>query len=134
MSRINYKSYRSITLFARELRKNQTPQEVVVWEMLRKRKFSGYKFLRQHPIFYKEDKDWIEFYIADFYCNKLKLVIEVDGKIHAKKIDYDIERDARLAAKGLKVVRIKNEFVYDSDALSSFIEKIINERIRDLKR
>lgn len=57
---------------AKELRNNMTQAEVVLWEYLRT-KPSGYKFRRQHPI---------GIYIADFFCHKLNLAIELDGSIH----------------------------------------------------
>ena len=47
-----------------------------MWKILRKFRHSELPFRRQHPI---------EFYIADFYCHKLRLVIEVDGEIHTEK-------------------------------------------------
>jgi very-short-patch-repair endonuclease len=93
MPRYHYRSFRDITLLARNLRKNQTVSEKLLWEVLRRKSFSGYKFLRQHLIFYRIDNGWIEFFIADFYCAKLKLIIEVDGPIHKNKEDYDSERD-----------------------------------------
>jgi cyclase len=57
---------------ARKLRNNLTPAEQTFWLRL-KEQFPAYKFRRQHPI---------SIYIADFYCHKLKLVIEIDGPIH----------------------------------------------------
>ncbi len=57
---------------AKELRKNMTHAEKILWNHL-KVKPNGYKFRRQHPL---------GIYIADFYCHKLKLVIEIDGSIH----------------------------------------------------
>ena len=130
MSRIHYRNYRGITLLARKMRNKQTPQEVVVWDLLRKKRFLRYKFLRQHPVFYRIDKGWVDFYIADFYCNKLKMVIEVDGKHHDMHQDYDRERDARLNAKGLQVIRIRNEEVNDIPGLQKFLEERIIERCR----
>jgi very-short-patch-repair endonuclease len=58
---------------ALQMRKNPTEAERAMWKILRKFRKSGFPFRRQHPI---------EFYIADFYCHKLRLVIEVDGEIH----------------------------------------------------
>jgi very-short-patch-repair endonuclease len=106
MPRFYYSSYPGITSLARELRKNQTLSEILVWNILRRKKLSGYKFLRQHPIFYRIDKKWVDFYVADFYCAKLKLIIEVDGKIHEEQTEYDKERDSRLLGKGIYVARI----------------------------
>lgn len=66
---------------AREFRKNPTPAEKQLWTKLRGKHLLGLKFLFQHPIFYRyENKK--RFFVADFYCHKLKLVIEVDGGIH----------------------------------------------------
>jgi cyclase len=69
---------------AKELRRNMTDAEKLLWNHL-KPGISGLKFRRQHPV---------RFYIADFYCHKIKLVIEVDGEIHNKKEikEKDIQR------------------------------------------
>lgn len=132
MSLIHYKNYKGITLLARDLRKNQTTSERLLWEVLRARKFSGYKFLRQHPIFYRIAKSWVDFYIADFYCNKLKLVIELDGKIHETQEEYDKERDEKLKEKGIQVIRFKNEILNNINDVKELINSIIKSRIKDL--
>jgi very-short-patch-repair endonuclease len=121
MSRIYYKNYRGITLMARKLRKDSTFSEKVLWKVLRGKKLDGYKFLRQHPLFYRIDKEWVEFYIADFYCSELKLVIELDGPIHEFQVEEDRERDAKLKERGFIVKRIKNEEVSD---INNVIESI----------
>ena len=73
----------------------------------------GFTFRRQHPI----DK-----FIADFYCHKAKLVIEVDGDIHEYQKEYDIGRTDEMKQFGLKVIRFTNEDVeYD---IESVIERI----------
>lgn len=94
-----------------------TPSEKLLWDMLRRKNLSGYRFLRQHPIVYRIDRQWIDFYIADFYSRELSLVIEVDGPVHLKKREYDIERDSKLSDKGIFVLRIKNEELEDQDSL-----------------
>lgn len=99
-----------------------------MWSILRKRKISGYKFLRQHPVFYREEYNWVDFYIPDFYCNKLKLIIEVDGKIHNNQAEYDKERDQKLGEKGIHVVRIVNEMTEDLIKLESYLTNLISER------
>ena len=132
MSRIHYKSYNGITSLARDLRKNQTTEEKILWEEIKERRIGGYKFLRQHPVFYRIDKGWIEFYIADFYCNKLKLIIELDGRIHDNRKEYDKERDEKLAAKGFLVIRIENEKISDIPNLLIYLERKITERALDL--
>ncbi len=60
---------------ADELRENATWEEEIIWGYLSGNKL-GVKFRRQHPLL---------FYIADFYCHQLKLVIEIDGSIHKKE-------------------------------------------------
>jgi len=99
--------------FARELRKNQTPEEKILWRYLRNRKMLGFKFLRQHPIIFPTEDGKNDFYVVDFYCHEKKLIIELDGKIHLKQIMYDKGRDSLLAELNLKVVRIKNEQIND---------------------
>ena len=133
MPRSHYKSYKGITLLGRDLRKNQTPSEKILWNILRRKNFSGYKFLRQHPIYYRINKNWVEFFIADFYCARLKLIIEVDGKIHENTEDYDSERDLKLLNKGLYVVRIKNEELDDMKSVSSLLNGLISKRISQIK-
>ncbi len=102
--------FKSITELARQLRKNETPSEKILWEILRNRKLSGYKFLRQHPFVYVNFQRPL-FFIADFYCAELLLVIEVDGKIHEYQNDRDEQRDIIMKEKGLRVLRIKNDEV-----------------------
>jgi len=99
--------------FARELRKNLTPEERILWEHLRNRRMLGFKFLRQHPILYSTADGKEDFYIVDFYCHEKKLIIELDGKIHLKQIPYDKGRDLLMEELNLKVVRLKNEQIND---------------------
>lgn len=64
----------SSTPLRRSLRKSSTPAEQKLWGILRRRELAGYKFRRQHPI---------GPYVVDFYCASGKLVVEVDGDVHA---------------------------------------------------
>lgn len=130
MSRIHYKRYQWITALARELRSNLTPSERILWERLRDRKFCGYKFLRQHPVFYRIDKTWVEFFIVDFYCSELKLIIEVDGPIHDFQTEKDGERDLKLNQRGYYVKRIKNEELINPELVISDLRSMISEIIR----
>ena len=66
---------------ARDLRKRNTVAEDAFWQMVRNRKFLGFKFKRQFPIKF-DYRDRKRFFIADFYCHEKTLVIEVDGGIH----------------------------------------------------
>ena len=89
---------------ARELRKKQTPAEEVMWALLRDRQFMDLKFRRQHQI---------GNYIADFYCDEQKLVIELDGPVHesAQQQKHDAKRDAYLTSMGNAVIRLSNDLV-----------------------
>src|SRR3989338_1817930 len=84
----------------RELRKNQTKHEEILWEYIRNRKL-GFKFKRQYSI---------GGYVLDFYCPEIKLVIELDGSHHSKEENfiYDKDRTDFLKVLGCKVLRIKN--------------------------
>jgi len=120
-------SRRSITELARELRRTPTESEIRLWNLLRKRQLHGYKFLRQKPLIYEERNRIKSFFIADFYCSKLKLVLEVDGKIHEYQKYYDKERDNVIRELGLEVLRIENEETINSDKVrSKILEKIDN--------
>lgn len=110
----------TIKITARELRKNQTKSEQIVWELLRNRRLSNYKFFRQHIIrvnYFGERRH----FIADFYCPKKKLVLEIDGKIHEKQQEYDELRTEIINQLGINVVRIKNNELED---INSVINKI----------
>jgi len=93
-----------IFLNARKLRENMTKAELILWEKLRDNRFHGLKFRRQHPILK---------YIADFYCQKLKLIIEIDGEYHENQTqkENDNERDGILEFNDLNVLRFTNEYV-----------------------
>jgi very-short-patch-repair endonuclease len=115
-----------VKTLARELRKNQTREEELLWKNLRNRKFSKVKFLRQHPIEYFQHGKR-NFFIVDFYSNEASLVIEIDGKIHNTQKDYDNQRDLLLTEKGLKVLRFTNEEVTTS--IDSVFKKIKQQLI-----
>jgi very-short-patch-repair endonuclease len=104
------------------MRKNPTEAERAMWYILRKFRHSGFPFRRQHPI---------EFYIADFYCHNLRLVIEVDGDIHIEKEiqNHDEGRTGELERYGIKVIRFtNNQILQDSNLV---VEKI-NATIKEL--
>ena len=106
--------------FARELRNNPTEAESFLWDHLHNIK--GIRFKRQHPILY---------FIADFYCHKAKLIIEVDGGYHTipEQYEYDKNRDTDLEELGLKVIRFTNEQVlFEIENTLYIIEKEIKER------
>jgi len=71
---------------ARELRKNMTAAESVLWEHLRRKSLHGFKFRRQQVI---------EGFVADFFCEKAKLVVEVDGGVHETEMQKKIDEHRR---------------------------------------
>lgn len=105
--------WNTIKELARNLRKNQTDAEERLWQELRGKSLKGYKFLRQHPIIYKAKQGQRFFFIADFYCAEMDLVIELDGKVHDHQKNYDYNRDFVLEGLGLEVLRIRNEEFQD---------------------
>ncbi len=102
---------------ARELRKKQTKAEEIFWQLVRNRKFNNLKFRRQHQI---------GNYIADFYCDELRLVIEFDGEVHnsPEQQKHDSKRDKFLTSSGFKVLRFKNQEILNSP--ESVFEEIEN--------
>ena len=122
MSKSNYLDIKTIKKHARELRRNVTDSEKELWEQLRNRRLSGYKFLRQHPIIYKADYKGLNYFIADFYCDSKKTVIELDGSIHDEKEEYDQFRDEEMKLLELHVLRLKNKKLSEMNIV---IEKII---------
>ena len=86
----------------KELRKNITPEELVLWYQLRNNRFYGYNFKRQHSA---------GNFIVDFYCPLKKLAIELDGSQHLDNIEYDKERTNFLESLGIKVIRFWNNEV-----------------------
>ena len=87
---------------AKELRKETTEAEKIFWEkILQNEKLKKFKFTRQKPL---------DHFIVDFYCAKLRLIIEVDGEIHDFQKSRDKERDDTLKQKfGLEIIRYTNE-------------------------
>jgi leucyl-tRNA synthetase len=102
-------NFKTITDLCRELRKNETPQERVLWRELKNRNFFGVKFKRQQPFVYETRQGKQCFFIADFYCAQRMLIIELDGRVHDFQKDYDANRDEILAGLGLKTIRITND-------------------------
>ena len=85
--------------FARYLRNNSTLSEVLLWKEI-KNKALGVEFKRQVPILD---------YIVDFYCQELKLAIEVDGHIHDFRYVEDKVRQEQIEQWGITFIRFSNE-------------------------
>lgn len=107
---------------AEELRKFPTPEEDIIWGFLKGNQ-SGVRFRRQHPLL---------FYIADFYCHQIKLVIEIDGSVHDKedlKIN-DAIRQKEIEDLGISVLRFTNSQVNNNPEL---ILEQINKKVEELQ-
>jgi very-short-patch-repair endonuclease len=106
---------------ARQMRKEPTNAEALLWARLRKRQLDGLKFRRQQII---------QYFIVDFYCPSVKLVIEIDGPVHDVQEEYDQEREKILQELGYQVVRFKNSEVESNiDLLVASISDYCRRRI-----
>ena len=104
---------------AKELRKNMTPWERRLW----------YAFLRDHPVRFQRQKA-IGSYIADFYCAKARLVIELDGGGHYTQAqsEKDAIRTKALESMNLTVLRICN---LDIDRNFRGVCELIHQTVRN---
>ena len=108
-------------LRAKELRREMTPAEKVLWTSFRGNRLDGFHFRRQQVI---------DGFIADFYCHAAALVVEVDGPIHDAQPEYDADRDRVFAARGLLVLRFRNDQVFaDPTTVLSAIAETCRKRI-----
>jgi very-short-patch-repair endonuclease len=106
---------------AKELRKEETEAEKILWKLLNRNQILGLQFRRQHPI---------NVFVADFYCAKIKLVIEVDGSIHEipEYQAHDIGRSDVLNDFGITVIRFTNEQILEEiDTTVYQIETIVKQ-------
>ncbi len=87
---------------ARQLRKNASEAEQLLWQHLRRLQLGGYRFRRQYPL---------GGYILDFFCFEKGLAIELDGTGHSQRADYDTERTRWLESQGIRVLRFRNSQV-----------------------
>ncbi len=109
---------------ARQLRRNSTQAEIMLWKYLKGKQMLGFDFDRQRPI---------GNYIVDFYCKDLMLAIEIDGESHNDKADYDAKRQARLERQGITVLRFYDwEVKEDALAVAQAIENWIrNNKLKN---
>jgi len=87
---------------ARQFRKEPTYSETMLWQTLRGKQLGGRKFRRQQPI---------GPFVVDFYCSSERLIVKVDGPIHAEQHELDAARQALLESLGLRFVRVPAEQV-----------------------
>ncbi len=104
MARNNLIPYsQRLKLIGRELRKNMTLPEILLWQQIRKRKL-GVQFHRQVPM---------DYFVVDFYCHEIMLALEVDGSSHniPGRAEYDTRRQKRLESFGVRFIRIPDRDV-----------------------
>ncbi len=119
------KHNKNLVPFAKELRKNMTKEERHLW----------YDFLREYPIRFTRQKV-LGKYIADFYCAKASLVVELDGSQHYEDIGLmsDEKRTAYLEGYGIKVIRISNlDILKNFEGVCVFIDNEVKQSLSQLR-
>ena len=99
---------------ARQMRRGMTEAEKALWPQLRANRLGGLHFRRQQTI---------DGFIADFYCHAVGLIVEADGAIHDDQADYDRQRDAVIARRGLRVFRFSNDRILND--LQNVLKEIL---------
>ena len=123
---MDYKHNPKLTGNARALRRNMTKEERHLW----------YDFLHDYPVRFLRQKV-IDRYIADFYCNQAKLVIELDGSQHyePKGMLADQIRTSKLESRGLLVIRIPNNAVTQNfRGVCEYIDMVVQQRMDNKTR
>ncbi len=110
---IGQKVRRELVERARQFRREMTCEEKSLWGHLRGNRLGGFHFRRQQIV---------HGFIVDFYCHAAGLIVEVDGPIHSQQVERDKDRDHKLSALGLRIMRIKNEEI--EQKLPSVLERI----------
>jgi len=100
---------------SRDLRRNMTEAEKLIWSRIRKKQVKDYQFYRQRII---------GNYIVDFYCPKAGLIVELDGgqHYHPEDLKKDTLRDDYMESLGLKILRFSNNEIFGN--LDAVMEKI----------
>ena len=108
--------------YANKLRRSMTKAEACLWKyVLKARLMKGYQFRRQRPV---------QYYIADFMCKKLKLIVEVDGITHHFEKNYlhDLKRQADLESLGFKVIRFLDaDILGNIEGVKLELERVVEE-------
>ena len=99
---------------AKELRREMTPAEKILWKEVKANKLNGLHFRRQQIV---------HGYFADFYCHQHELIVEVDGGIHEFQQEYDAEREEYLGALGLRIIRFTNDEI--TQDLKGVLQKLV---------
>ena len=118
------KHNKNIIPFAKNLRKNMTKEERHLW----------YDFLRNYPVKFTRQKV-LGKYIADFYCAKANVVIELDGSQHYEEKEYikDQNRTAYLQQFGINVIRIANiDVLKNFEGVCAYIDNEVKQILEQL--
>ena len=115
MQGMYYGASPKLMAYAHQMRNHATVEEGVIWQKWSEDPLQGFNLRRQHPI---------ATFIADFYCHKVRLVIEIDGGNHLQKSvkDYDDFRDEDMRRLGIHVLRFTNGEVFNEPDI--VLEKI----------
>ena len=125
----NSKLYFRIRDLARTMRKTPTRAEKIFWERTRNRLLLGLKINRQFILALPIQDGFTKYFIADFYCHELKLVIELDGQIHLNQVQQDLLRSEIIESFGFNVLRFTNEQIFES---WSFVESTLQQKLTSL--
>lgn len=107
---------------ARKLRNTMTVAEIMLWQRLKGKQMRGYDFHRQKPI---------DHYVVDFFCPRLKLVLEIDGISHEGKLEQDEKRQKDLEEYDLTFLRFDDlEVKRNLDGVVAAIEEWIIDHER----
>ena len=105
---------------AKQLRQEMTPPERQLWSKLRRKQLGGFRFRRQHPI---------GPYVADFYCHKAALIVEVDSNYHASSKSTDAARDKFFRERGIETLRVTaGDIASNIDGVRSTILGLVRQR------
>ncbi len=105
--------------YARQLRKNSTLSEVLLWQKIKQRGL-GVQFHRQVPL--------LDF-IVDFYCHEIQLAIEIDGNSHDYTYEFDVRREGLLEKQGVRFIRFTDEDIKNN---MFSVELSLKEKVHEL--
>ena len=122
---MTFKHNKNLVSNAKDLQNNMTKEERHLW----------YDFLRNYPLRFQRQKI-IGHYIADFYCAKAKLVVELDGSQHYEDagMTYDAVRSRELESFGISVIRIPNNEIFRNfEGVCQFIDIQVKQSLSQLR-
>lgn len=121
--KLNRKHNKDLIRVAKNLRSNMTKEEKHLW----------YDYLKNYKVRFSRQKI-LGKYVADFYCAKANLVIELDGSQHyqEKELDYDKARTEYISKFNIKVVRIPNNEVNKNfDGVCRYIDMTVQQNLKN---